>query len=254
MRSMNEQEPLIPHDSKSVVAWSALATIGWGVGVLAFFIFVQLMVTVFYVGSVYGDISQEEFASIAREIQYNGTLLALSLTSTGLICTALVVMIIGLKPGTSLIEYLLLKLVPWSEWRRWLGLLVAFMVVSTLFSAVASRETPIFVTEVYPTASPFWMLLLALIVAAPLFEEVFFRGFLHRGLAQSYVGHVGAIVITAALWSAIHTQYDYWEMTMVFFLGLLLGAARTYGGSLYLPLAMNAAYNAVSVVIFHAFR
>ena len=253
MSFMNEQEAFVPHDTKSVVAWSAPATIAWGLGVLTFFIFLQLRATMFYVGHVYGDISQEEFASIAGEIQYNGTLLALSLTLTGLVCTALVVMIIGLKAGTSLNDYLLLKLVPWVEWRRWFGILGIFLAVSTLLSMVTGQDTPIFVSEVYSTADPFWMLLLAIIIAAPLFDEVFFRGFLHRGLAQSLLGHVGAIVITAVLWAAIHTQYDYWDMTVVFLLGLLLGAARTYGGSLYLPLALHAAHNGISVILFHVF-
>ena len=253
MSLMNEQEAFVPHDTKSVVAWSAPATIAWGLGILTFFIFLQLLATMFYVGHVYGDISQEEFASIAGEIQYNGTLLALSLTLTGLVCTALVIMIIGLKAGTSLNDYLLLKSVPWVEWRRWFGILGIFLAVSTLLSVVTGQDTPIFVSEVYSTADPFWMLLLAIIIAAPLFDEVFFRGFLHRGLAQSLLGHVGAIVITAVLWAAIHTQYDYWDMTVVFLLGLLLGAARTYGGSLYLPLALHAAHNGISVVLFHVF-
>ena len=253
MSLMNEQEAFVPHDTKSVVAWSAPATIAWGLGILTFFIFLQLLATMFYVGHVYGDISQEEFASIAGEIQYNGTLLSLSLTLTGLVCTALVVMIIGLKAGTSLNDYLLLKSVPWVEWRRWFGILGIFLAVSTLLSVVTGQDTPIFVSEVYSTADPFWMLLLAIIIAAPLFDEVFFRGFLHRGLAQSLLGHVGAIVITAVLWAAIHTQYDYWDMTVVFLLGLLLGAARTYGGSLYLPLALHAAHNGISVILFHVF-
>ena len=132
MSLMNEQEAFIPHDTKSVVAWSAPATIAWGLGILTFFIFLQLLATMFYVGHVYGDISQEEFASIAGEIQYNGTLLALSLPLTGLVCTALVVMIIGMKAGTSLNDYLLLKSVPWVEWRRWFGILGIFLAVSTL--------------------------------------------------------------------------------------------------------------------------
>ena len=251
MSFMNEQEAFVPHDTKSVVAWSAPATIAWGLGILTFFIFLQLLATMFYVGHVYGDISQEEFASIAGEIQYNGTLLSLSLTLTGLVCTALVVMIIGMKAGTSLNDYLLLKSVTWVEWRRWFGILGIFLAVSTLLSVVTGQDTPIFVSEVYSTADPFWMLLLAIIIAAPLFDEVFFRGFLHRGLAQSLLGHVGAIVITAVLWAAIHTQYDYWDMTVVFLLGLLLGAARTYGGSLYLPLALHAAHNGISVILFH---
>ena len=136
MALMNEQEAFVPHDTKSVVAWSAPATIAWGLGILTFFIFLQLLTTMFYVGHVYGDISQEEFASIAGEIQYNGTLLALSLTVTGLVCTALVVMIIGMKAGTSLNDYLLLKSVPWVEWRRWFGILGIFLAVSTLLSVV----------------------------------------------------------------------------------------------------------------------
>jgi len=41
-----------------------------------------------------------------------------------------------------------------------------------------------------------------------LFEELFFRGFLFRGLSSSFMGPVGAVLVTSALWALIHTQYD----------------------------------------------
>lgn len=47
---------------------------------------------------------------------------------------------------------------------------------------------PPFMEEVYNTTEAMWLLWLAIVVAAPIFEEVFFRGFLLSGLNKSFLG------------------------------------------------------------------
>jgi CAAX protease family protein len=82
-----------------------------------------------------------------------------------------------------------------------------------------------------------------LIIAAPLFEEAFFRGFLLKGLESSFMGPIGAVVVTAGLWALIHVQYDAFGMATIFCLGLLLGTARVFTGSLLVPLGLHAFTN-----------
>lgn len=80
-------------------------------------------------------------------------------------------------------------------------------------------------------------------VAAPLFEEAFFRGFLFSGLARSKLGPTGTIIVTAALWAVIHFQYGAYEVAQIFVLGLLLGVARHRTNSLIVPFVIHAAIN-----------
>ena len=81
------------------------------------------------------------------------------------------------------------------------------------------------------------------VVAAPLFEEVLFRGFLHAGWSRSRLGVPGTILLTSALWTAVHFPASALTLTGIFVHGLLLGLARQHSGSLYVPLAMHAAHN-----------
>jgi membrane protease YdiL (CAAX protease family) len=75
------------------------------------------------------------------------------------------------------------------------------------------------------------LLWFAIIVMAPLFEESLFRGFLIAGMQRS---RIGAILITAALWSLIHLQYEAFYLVYIFIGGILLGIARVKTGSLLL--------------------
>ena len=92
-----------------------------------------------------------------------------------------------------------------------------------------------------------WQLTLAIIIAAPLAEEYVFRGVLLVWLHKK-IGEVGAVVLTAIGWAALHTQYDWVWMAVIAVAGLVLGLIRTRGGSLWLVIAIHAANNAVALV------
>lgn len=105
---------------------------------------------------------------------------------------------------------------------------------------------PDFMIEFHASAGWLPGLLFVVVVLAPLVEEVLFRGFLLPGLAAGRFGGAGAIVVTALLFAAVHTQYDPFDMSAVLTLGLLLGAARWFSGSLWLAYGLHVAINAVA--------
>ncbi len=133
-----------------------------------------------------------------------------------------------------------------TKWVLWLGLVL--FVSDMLAIATGRPAVPDFMHLAYDTADSKLLLWLALVVAAPLFEELLFRGFLFQGLRQSVLGTSGAIVLLAALWAAIHTQYDLFGMASVFAIGVVLGFARWHSGSLLLPIALHAAANFVAML------
>jgi len=102
-----------------------------------------------------------------------------------------------------------------------------------------------FQIETYRTAKDAgWLLglLLAIVVLAPVGEEIAFRGFLYRGWA-----HPGreplAIAVISLIWAAMHIQYDWLGMAQIFALGLLLGWFRWASGSTTLTILMHVLIN-----------
>jgi len=90
---------------------------------------------------------------------------------------------------------------------------------------------------------------IAFVVAAPLQEELLFRGFLYRGWARSPRAAVPAVAVISALWAIAHLQYDWLLILYVFLYSLMLGWARWYSGSTVLTFAIHALTNASALVL-----
>ena len=73
-----------------------------------------------------------------------------------------------------------------------------------------------------------------------------FRGFLHQGLAGSFLKPAGAVITTALRWALIHIQYDLYGIVTIGLAGLLLGTARVQTGSLFCPILLHALMNLVA--------
>ena len=93
------------------------------------------------------------------------------------------------------------------------------------------------------------LLWLGVVVVAPVTEELFFRGFLHRGWAPSGLGVSGTIVVTAALWALLHQQYNLFGIFIIFVMGLLLGWLRQRSGSVLLPMLLHTVNNFLAIVL-----
>lgn len=100
-------------------------------------------------------------------------------------------------------------------------------------------------------APSFAMLSLAaisLIVTTPIGEEIVFRGFIYPGLAASPLRPVGAVVVSAILFTAMHVQYGMVGLAEVLVMGLLFGTMRALSGSTLLTIGMHAIVNSVAFV------
>lgn len=52
-------------------------------------------------------------------------------------------------------------------------------------------------------------------------------------------------MVTGLLFAVVHTRYDPFDMSAILTLGLLLGPARWFSGSLWLAYGLHAAINGV---------
>jgi membrane protease YdiL (CAAX protease family) len=88
-----------------------------------------------------------------------------------------------------------------------------------------------------------FVLLIGGCLAGPIMEEFVFRGFMFRGWSESFVGPIGAIVLTSALFGMYHTQYDWLERFWIFLFGLVLCTFRWRTNSTWLTVVVHSAVN-----------
>ena len=94
-----------------------------------------------------------------------------------------------------------------------------------------------------------WLYLVALIVLAPLAEEIAFRGWLLSGLDALWSSPALAIVISALFWALIHLSQGGAKTIALVPVGLLLGWLRHRSGSLLPGLAGHVTMNAMGLTI-----
>jgi hypothetical protein len=133
-----------------------------------------------------------------------------------------------------------------------LGLIAIYLAFWLLFYLLGDPQSR-FVVNLYREAHsgsyvPF--LLLGTVVVAPFCEEVLFRGFLYGGWAVSRLRPLGAVVLTSAAWTAMHTQYDWPILAQIFCMGFLYGAIRRRGGATTTTMILHAGQNAWSFAYF----
>lgn len=238
-----KEKHLPPH-----TPWGAWATSGLGLLIFAVFLAVHAVVVV---GSglvtIWGSPGADN-AVVTHRLVGDGDILALATIATALVCVTLIHLLISAYRHPLRTTYLGLTSVPVKSLLVWLAAGLLFALFCDRLSHLAGRPSvPDFMIRTYTSANLKPLLWVALIVAAPIFEEIFFRGFLYAGFAASRLGSFGAIALIALIWSVIHLQYDPFEMGIIFLIGLLFGLARLRSGSLYPPLAMHAGINFMAV-------
>jgi len=193
----------------------------------------------------------------AKELGKNGFLMALATLVTTPLCIGLVVLLVRLRKGPTIARYLGLKTIALRTMLFWLGIITLFALLAELLAHLAGWPfMPDFMVAAYATVyfpPLFWI---ALIVAAPLFEEVFFRGFLFEGFQHSRVGPGGAVFLTSLAWTILHVQYGGYELGTIFALGVIFGIARWKTQSIFPPLAMHSLFNllAMAQLVFYLGR
>ena len=131
------------------------------------------------------------------------------------------------------------------------GLAVVILVGDALTLAFGRELVPAFQLQIHRSARADGALLslwVALIVVAPVGEELLFRGFLFRGFVREPRDALPGILAISLIWSVLHIQYDWFGASLVFGLGVLLGYVRLYSGSTTLVILLHALLNLESVL------
>ncbi|MFB3066369.1 MAG: CPBP family intramembrane glutamic endopeptidase, partial [Planctomycetota bacterium] len=89
------------------------------------------------------------------------------------------------------------------------------------------------------------------VLYAPLIEEFFFRGLLHRHLRTRH-GFVFTASATTLVFVTMHTQHDVGGLALVACMGFLMSVLREWRSSLVAAITMHATVNGVPILILLA--
>jgi len=231
--------------------WKFWGTALWGVFIFGGMFLGQVVVVAWFVLQQEGPIDQDALAAAVRVVVGRGLTISLSVI-TGLPAVLAALWIAIRITRTPFSEYLALRLTSWTN--LLIGVVALFVLVMgwDLLSRATGREVePGFMGEVLKSAradDALWLLVIAFCVAAPISEEFFARGFLYRGWSESFLGPVGAIVLSSMVWTVLHLQYDWYFLGEVFSIGLLFGYLRYRSNSTWLTIILHGLNNLAAVV------
>ena len=229
--------------------WGFWATIGFSSIVVAAYLIIGIVVVVAFVIVAKVQNPEMDIATFSKSLSSNGLCLTVAIILSTPICTALVVLFAKLRKSYPIRDYLGFTNATRRGVVKWLLATAALIAFSDALTHLLNRPiVPAFMVDVYKTAFFTPILYVAFILLAPIFEEVFFRGFVFQGIRYSRLGPMGAIGLTAIGWSILHIQYDAYGMVSIFALGLLLGTARLKTDSVYLTSAMHSLMNLVATI------
>ncbi len=177
----------------------------------------------------------------------------------GLVVTVLILdgLFIGLATGLSLWRYKLgwgeLGFRPFDRDFWWLppvaavGAWIAVIAYSAILMAFGVEAKQEEVEELFDSRAVLPLAGVAIVLAAPLAEEIFFRGFIFPGLLRPF-GLVGAMVISGFLFAIFHvTGPDTLGLVLPFgLIGMLFAWLYYRTGSLWASITTHLIFNLVS--------
>jgi len=232
--------------------WGLWSTVGFScvigaVCLVCGILFVLVLVVLARIRNPHLDIEQ-----FGGSLEKNGLFLA------GLICViatpavGLILLFARIRRNITVRQYLSLYNPGWRQVCKWSLVLVLYAAVVEAVNFVLTFAGRPFTSEVmirlYSSAQLVPLLWFAMVVIAPVSEELFFRGFLFKGVESSRMGPVGAVIVTSLVWSVLHAQLDVFALAGTFVGGLLLGWALLKTRSVYIPIIMHAIWNLIATI------
>ena len=240
--------PAPPAHAAEPPVWGAWATVGWGLLVTGVYFAASIMVVfVFAIFHLAGGGAMD--AETLTGHLARGEIIALAALVSVPVEIGLVVLIIKMKRGSDLRHYLALK-APSVRSLLWVaGVCLAMIAVFDGVSLLLGRPVVApFMVEAYVNCSVPALLWLALVVAAPVVEEVVFRSFLLQGWKDSAIRPWGAVILSSIFWTSLHAGYDLYALTSIFVAGLLLGFIWLRTRSVWLCIFMHALMNLIATL------
>jgi membrane protease YdiL (CAAX protease family) len=228
------------------VPWGPAASIAWGFAAVALWLGAQIAIGELVAERLFDGVPSDPDARI-------GHAPFVAVVTIGAAVVPLAVIVMAVRASRcDLAAYLGLRAPERRYFAIGLATLAVLIPLVDLVSWLAGYPvTPDFVLDVYRSARDTGTLVLlavALVVAAPIVEEVIFRGFLLPGLTRSMLGAAGALWFTALSWALLHAQYQPFYLVQIVILGLVFGWLRLKSNSTILTILLHGLLNLAALV------
>jgi membrane protease YdiL (CAAX protease family) len=247
LASPDGSAPLVPPAGRPPRVWKFIGTCLWGLFAFAAMFAGQFAVVGYFLIRDRASLDVETFKALLS----SGVTIALSVVM-GLPAVLGALWIATRAARMPFADYLALRVPSWKELAIGAAALLVLITGWDLLSRALGHETsPGFMVDVLKSAQAdgaLWLLVFAFCVAAPITEEFFARGFLYRGWSETFLRPVGAIVLSSAVWTAMHMQYNWFFLGQVFSIGLLLGYLRYRTNSTWLTVAVHGLNNLLATL------
>ena len=256
--SQNDAVPSV----KRAPLFSRLGAVVLTIGIVIAF-FISQLLGVYVAGKLVLPAGKN---STAADIFYfgsnDGTVVSLSIIIGCVLLVAISVLMIRIRGG-EIRHYLAIKPFSLAVGMGMLGLLLIFMIGSQILTYLLGETPLVFVDPLYQSVSSVWLLVFAMVVIAPFYEELIFRGLLWSAIAEQFAditdtdtkdsshsqlrGAVVASIVTSLIFAVIHVQYGIYEISTIVVLALIFCYARFKSGSLLLPILLHTINNGVAM-------
>ncbi|WP_131667489.1 CPBP family intramembrane glutamic endopeptidase [Psychrobacter pygoscelis] len=194
-------------------------------------------------------------AGLIEQGGMNGSVVSLSVIMSFIFLTLMTFLIIARKVPNSrrLAAYLGLRgFTPTIAFQGVLLLLV-FTIGNELLSQWFNRTPMDFIDPLFASMESKWLLVIVVVLIAPLYEELLFRGLLWAAIAEQFAprqGTVVASVVTSILFAMIHLQYQLFEMVSIFILALIFCYVRVKSNSTLLTMLLHIINNGAAMILY----
>lgn len=185
----------------------------------------------------------------------HGMVVAVATIATGVVLSLLCVLLAYWRDGRRVWQVLGVRPFYWRSLAVCLWWLSLFLVVSEFVTHALGRTPMAFMDALMSTAH-LPLLVVAMVVVAPIYEELIFRGVLFDAWHQVFarfgenIAIICASMISSALFAVVHLQYAAFEMGMVFGLSLVFCYARVYCRSLIAPILLHIFNNGLAMAMY----
>ncbi len=241
--------PEYPVGKKPSGPWGFWPTVGFGLIIGFAYVVSQVLVVGIFAAKNFISNPGVSSSQLMNSLTNGNVLTAVLFVST-VIGACLTVLFIKIRKGISFKEYLVLNPVKVRTFFLVFGIAVVLLIIAGFVtSGLNQSKFTDQMVQAYQTSSMPVLIWIAVVIFSPVFEEMFFRGFLFAGFNASKVGVTGAIFITAVLWALSHaTQYSVWELLVIFGVGVVFGIVRWKTKSLFASLTMHSLWNLLSMI------
>jgi membrane protease YdiL (CAAX protease family) len=155
------------------------------------------------------------------------------------------------KSWSGYYDFWAVKVIGVSEVVKWIVVGFVFWFISSFLGWWIKVPEEQFMLDIKAASNSTDMIILILFtlcLVVPIMEELIFRGWLFSKVAQTKLGNIGALLLTAFFFTIIHSQYEnVMTFLMLLAFGLLLGFVRYKSNNISYTVIIHALFNTLTL-------